>query len=330
MLTIVPLPSGWTNPATTRSRVVLEIAAGLVSAADPAQPVLQAPFVEAQVTLRARGKGAPLTLFGSSTIEGIYAVANGEAALAMVNPSTALALAVRGESPFASALPLRTIAVIPSDDQYVFAVRPETGLTTFEDIGTHRFPLHIQTRGTPQHSLHFMLEDIARAAGFALDDLRSWGGAVNKTGGFPRVTEPAIAALMRGEIEAFFEEGSDEWLPVALEAGMTVLPLAEATVVRLERAGYRRALLERARFPGLKTDILTISFSGWPIFVHADLDDDVVMQICRSLDERKANIPWQGEGPLPVERMCVDGVATPIDAPFHPAAERFWRARGYI
>lgn len=325
------LPTSWANPATTRSRIVLEIASGLVTPPDPEQPVLQAPFIEAKVSLRVRGKDRPpLTLFGSSTIEGIWAVARGEAALGMVNPSTALALAFRGQPPFSTPLPLRTLAVIPSADQYVFAVRPQTGLTTFEAIGTRRYPLKIETRGTPDHSLHLMLKGIAAAAGFSLDALRSWGGEIRKTGGFPRITEPKIEALARGEVEALFEEGSDEWLPVALDAGMTILPLAEATVQKLEAIGYRRATIERRRYPKLPADILTVSFSGWPIFVHAELDDETVTQICRSLDDRKQHIPWQGEGPLPLDRMCRDSDATPIDTPMHPAAERFWRSRGYL
>ena len=45
---------------------------------------------------------------------------------------------------------------------------------------------------------------------------------------------------------------------------------------------------------------------------------------------RKHNIPWEGEGPLPVERMCQDAADTPIDVPLHPAAERYWRKCGFL
>ena len=50
----------------------------------------------------------------------------------------------------------------------------------------------------------------------------------------------------------------------------------------------------------------------------------------KALDARKHHIPWQGDGPLPVERMCVDAADTPLDVPLHPAAELYWRQCGYL
>ncbi|HXF33510.1 MAG TPA: TAXI family TRAP transporter solute-binding subunit, partial [Candidatus Acidoferrales bacterium] len=214
--------------------------------------------------------------------------------------------------------------------QMVFAVKRETGLTTFEEIGERRFPLKISTRGTPGHSLHFMLDAIASAAGFSFEKLTGWGGELSREGSFPNANGPKAAALARGEFQAFFEEGADEWLPLALGAGMIPLPLAEETVRKLEAIGLRRAKILKARYPELAADVLTVSFSGWPVFVHAELPDELASRLCAALDARKHLVPWQGEGPLPVERMCRDSAATPIDVPLHPGAERFWRERGYL
>ena len=58
--------------------------------------------------------------------------------------------------------------------------------------------------------------------------------------------------------------------------------------------------------------------------------DGIVRQLCAGLDARKHLIPWEQPGPLPVERMCLDAPDTPLDVPLHPAAERFWRERGYL
>ena len=52
--------------------------------------------------------------------------------------------------------------------------------------------------------------------------------------------------------------------------------------------------------------------------------------ICNALEARREQIPWEDPGPLPLERMCVDGPGVPIPAPLHPAAESFWRGRGYL
>ena len=311
------------NPVTTRSRVVLEIASELVAANETLR--------QAKVMLRAQGApGWSLCLYGSSTAEGIDEVVARRADLAIINPSAALTLAYRGTGQYAAPQPVRALAVIPSLDQYVFAVKSSTGLTTFEDIATRRAPLRIALRGQRDHCLHAMLDHIAAAAGFTLADLAAWGGEARREGPLPWPDGAKFQALARGEIDAIFDEAAPVWVNQALAAGMTILPLAEATVRKLEAMGYRRAVISRNVFPALPRDVLTIDFSGWPIFVHAELADDIVTQICAALDARKHLIPWEQPGPLPVERMCRDAPDTPLDVPLHPAAERFWRARGYL
>lgn len=314
----------WPLPATTRSRVMLEIASVLV--ADRSQPYLQAKIL-------LREQGAPewaLCLFGSGGIEGIDAVLKREATVAIVNPATVLALAFRGMGPYAAPQPVRAIAVIPSPDRFVFAVRPDTGLETFEDIAVRRYPLKLAVRAETNHAMHCMLDDIAAAAGFTLADVESWGGEIRREGYLPIPGSAKFEALVRGEIDAIIDEAARSWGNAALDAGMRLLSLSEATVQKLEAKGYRRSVMEKGWLPGLVSDILTIDFSGWPIFVHAELPDTIVTQICAALDERKHLIPWQGDGPLPLERMCLDAVDTPQVVPLHPAAERFWRERGYL
>ena len=109
------------TPILTRSRVVLEIASELVADRDQ-------PYNQAKVMLRAQGAADwPLALFGSSTVEGVDAVVKGEAALAIITPAAALGFAYRGEPPFTAPQPVRSIGVIPTSDQIVFAVSRDFG-----------------------------------------------------------------------------------------------------------------------------------------------------------------------------------------------------------
>ena len=314
----------WGQPMTTRSRIALEIACHIVEAPDE-------PLRQAKVMLRTNGaQDWPVCLFGSSTVEGIEEVANRTAELAIINPSALLTLAYRGTGRFAKPIPVRTISVIPTLDQYVFAVRGDTGLKTFEDIKARRYPLKVGLRGQADHSLQSMLDDVMAAAGFSLKDIASWGGEARREGIIPYADGPKFAKAVKGELNALFDEGADSWVGQALDAGMTILPLSEETVRRLEAMGYRRAWIRKAHYPKLPADVLTVDFSGWTIFTHADTPDSLVTRICAGMDARKHLIPWDGEGPLPVERMCVDAPDTPNDVPFHPSAERFWRERGYL
>jgi TRAP-type uncharacterized transport system substrate-binding protein len=317
-------PENWANPITTRSLVMLQIASELVSGTDMS-------IMQAKVTLKAQGTDEwRLSLYATGAFDGVDAIVSGEANLATINPAVGLMLAYKGVGPYDKPQPVRVIGVIPSLDQYVFAVRPETPLTTFEDIGRKRFPLKVSLRGQRNHCLNLVLNDIVAAAGFTLDDLRSWGGDPRYEAILPWPESEKFKALVRGDLDAVFDEAAYVWVDAACEAGMRVLPLEEQTVRKLEAMGYRRNYLRKSAFPGLPNDILTLDFSGWPIFVHADLPDAMVTRLCAALDARKHLIAWEGDGPLPVERMCREAEDTPQQVPLHPAAERFWRTRGYL
>jgi hypothetical protein len=82
----------------------------------------------------ARSWSKTATFLGVSTAEGIFAVTSREVDLAIINPAAVLSVAMRGKGIFKEPMPVRAIAVIPSGDQFVFAVRPETGLLFLEDI----------------------------------------------------------------------------------------------------------------------------------------------------------------------------------------------------
>lgn len=318
--------AGHANPVAIRSRVVLEIAAELVALADQ-------PLRQAKVLLREQGAASldwPLRLFGSSTQEGIDAVAARESALAMINPSAALTLAYRGSPPFSAPQPVRVISVLPSQDELVFAVHSKTGLTRFEQIFEERRPLKISVRGQRDHYLHTMMEHVANAAGYSLRDIEDWGGEIRLEGSLPFPNSDKFRNLVAGDLDAIFDEGVYEWLDAALAAGLSILGISDSTAAELESMGYRRAVLSAARYPKLGRGVPTMDFSGWPIFVHAELPDRLVTQICQALEARRQLIPWEGEGPLPLDRMCRDTPATPLDVPLHPAAEQFWRQRGYI
>lgn len=311
----------WAPASTMRSRVVLEIAAELVAAEGQS-------LRQARVLLRDQGSdGWPLSLHAGSTIDAIEQVVSGRTQLSMVNPAAILTLAYRGTGPFKAPQPVRVIATIPSLDRFVFAVRADAPLADFADIGRKRHPLKASVRDAPDHCIHLMLDHAMIASGFAPEDFKDWGGKLRPE---VRPRAPRFKAYDAGEADAMFDEAVDEWGAAGLARGMKFLSLGEDAIARLEKMGYRRGVIAARDVAGLTSDVMTMDFSGWPIFVHADLPDRLVGQICAALDARKHLIPWQGEGPLPVERMARDAPDTPRDVPLHPAAEAFWRSRGYL
>jgi hypothetical protein len=312
-------------PVTIRSRLLLEVASEL--SGDKEQPYQQASV---QLHIPNTGGTRPLTMISSNAFSGIHAVAKGEADLAMTNPCSSLALAVRGKGVFKEPLPVAAIGIIPSYDVCLFAARPETGLAAVEEIAAKRPKLALSLRGQADHWINFLFDDIAAVTGFSLADIERWGGEWRKEGWVPFTHSERYQDLIGGRFTAMFDESANSWCDQAAEAGMRILTLSEATVQKLEAMGYRRGLLLKELYPHLPHDILTIEFSGWPVIVHADAPDDVVTHICAAFDARKDRIAWQGFGPLPVERWARDNIDTPLLFPIHPAAERYWRSRGYL
>ena len=312
-----------THPHTTRSRLMLEVASQLVNRKD-------FPYLQARVSLREQGAGEwPMTLFASDSPATVQEVADGRVQFAIINPSMMLKLAALGSAPFKEAIPLRVIAVLPSLDSMLFAVKQETGLKSFGDILARKFPLRVSLRAQPDHSLHVIVNHVLAVAGFSLDDIVSWGGEVRYDAGMAYGPN-RIGAMRRGEIDAIFDEGASAWGNMALELGMNFLFLDEFMLKRLESVGLRRGLIQQKHFPKLSVDVPTLDFSGWPIYTHRDTPDAMVADFCRALEESKERIPWAHDAPLPLAQMVRDTPEGHLEVALHPGAERFWRQCGYL
>jgi TRAP-type uncharacterized transport system substrate-binding protein len=268
-------------------------------------------------------------MFGSDGPAAIDEVARGELQVAIINPAAPLALALSGKGPFKSPIPLRAITVIPSPDQLAFAVTESTDLKSLQDIRDRRFPLRISIRGQMDHSLHLVVREVLSAAGFSLDDVISWGGQIRYDAGLPN-SPTRLGAVQRGEADMIIDEAVRSWVNAAVESNMRILPFDEPLLERLEALGFRRAAIPKASYTALKEDVPTLDFSGFPVYTHVNVPDTIVTSICSALEARKEQIPWQEEGPLPLNRMCRDTPEGPLNIPLHPAAERFWRDRGYL
>jgi hypothetical protein len=308
---------------TIRSHLVLEVASELVD-----RP--EWPYRQARINLREQGAETwPVCLFGSDAPAAIDQVARGELQVAIINPAAPLALALRGKGPFKSPVPLRAITVIPSPDQLAFAVTQSSGLKSLQEIRDRRFPLRISIRGQMDHSLHLVVKEVLLAAGFSLDDVVSWGGQVRYDRGLPN-SPTRLGAAQRGEVDMIIDEAVRSWVDAAAESDMRILPFDEPLLEQLEGLGFRRAVISKTRYAKLKEDVPTLDFSGFPVYTHVNVPDNIVTSICSALEVRKEKIPWQEEGPLPLDRMCRDTPEGPLNIPLHPAAERFWRERGYL
>ena len=315
-----PLPKERPRAGAVRSRLMLEIASELVSR--PAWTARQA-----RVTLRSQGgSNWELTLFGSDSVLVASEVASGEVDFAIVNPATAIGPAVRGLAPFVHALDLAAIATIPSHDQLGFAIAAHHGIERLDNLPVRTPALHLSLRAQRDHSVHTVIAHALGTVGVTLDDLPAWGGTIRYDEDIPDRGARA-AAIRSGEIDAVFDEGTYNWIDLALLAGFRFAALAEPSLERLEAMGYRRTTLSARRHPSLTADVPTIDFSGFLIYTRSATPDTLVTAFCEALVARADRIPWQGGASLPLDRIATDTIDAPIPIPLHPAAARFWTSR---
>jgi TRAP-type uncharacterized transport system substrate-binding protein len=333
------------NAGIQRAKGLLEIAAGLYDSSlsyqtqRAAENVLQTDTDLGRVLRLSLGTKTSETRpevtlsFTTGSFREIIAVGEGKYSLAWVNPSVLLTMAYRGTGPFPKPLPVRTIAVFPSYDVIGFAVRASSGITSLAEIGKERIPLRISTGVLPRSSLAgnatmFTIAAVLSAAGFSLNDLRRWGGKFHSA---PRPSDPSRRkGIETGVIDAVFDEGIKSWGKTVLEHGFRFLPIDGVVLKSMKALGYRPATMLKARFNGLREDLPTIDFSGWPMIVRADMPTKVAYALCEAIEKRRELIPTDNYKALNVAQLCANDEEAPYDAPLHAGARRFYRERGYL
>jgi TRAP-type uncharacterized transport system substrate-binding protein len=252
------------------------------------------------------------------------AVAAGTLDMAMVNPSGFLTQACRGVGMFSKPLPLRVVAVYPTWDWFAFVFNPRSGLKSLHDVKARRYPLHVSVKEDSTHSTRVFIDQVLALYGFSLADVESWGGKLNLTGApaDPRRME----ALAKGELDAIFDEGLAIWFDEALRCGMVPHELEPEAFAHLAKLGWRKDVVPTSQFPRLQRDYVAINYSGWPIYAREDFPEKLVYDVCAAIAARSDEIPWEAGGFTgDVLQVGRDTFSTPIDAPLHAGAERFFR-----
>ena len=254
-------------------------------------------------------------------------IARGELDLSIMNPSALLTQAYRGCGMFSEALPVRVIAIYPSWDRFVLAIHPRTGVRSLAELKERRYPLRLSTRQDGAHATRILTDQIFALYGFILGDLEAWGAAlqwVSRPG-----EQSRLKAIEDSSIDAIFDEGIGNWIEPALRAGFHLMTLEEPILQQLQAIGWRRVIIPAGRYTGLDADHVCIDFGGWPLYTRASLPDEQAHLICSALEEREELIPWDERVYTGLDQLGRDTDATPIEVPFHPGAERWYREHGF-
>jgi TRAP-type uncharacterized transport system substrate-binding protein len=283
---------------------------------------------------------------GEMCMQGPGLVDAGKYHFGMTTPPWLLRCAAEGKGGFGFAengpLRLKSVGVLPHNDQLVLAVRKDLGITSIRQLKDQKIPLRIST--APIHLGHptgWVLDAVLAEYGMQIEDFEKWGGAVvyddrqpNFMEKVPEGNKDRVTSMKSGEMNAVFDEAvmTVAWKEISDTVDLTYLPIDDDVLAAVDRKyGMRRTVLPKGRLRGVNEDIPTVDFAGWIIYCREDLPDRLVYLLLEGLDQQRRQIesmfrPGQGlSTDIDMAEMCKG-----VELGLHPGAEKFYRDRGHL
>lgn len=269
-------------------------------------------------------------------IEAIDLVEDGEADLCLVTPAMLMPSALTGEGIFQgrAAPHLKALAVLPQNDRMVLAVKPELGISTFEELRQRRPALRMaRSRNDGTNFIGYVTRLFMAAHGLDDATLQSWGCS------FIEDTKPAesLMRLRDGTADAVVQEAiMTPWWAELVEGGKAVpLPAEAAALARLHREhGFPSNELPAGFWSTVTQPLPALDFSDFLVLVRDDMDEAVAHLITWCLVETRqviertyAHLPPQ-RSPLSYPLVPASMARTSIA--LHPGARRYYEEAGHL
>lgn len=226
---------------------------------------------------------------------------------------------------------IRSLGWLPQNDRLVFAVREDTGITSFQDLRDRKFPLKIASGfRTKDNLMMWAIDRVLEEHGV---EVEAWGGEWVEHD-FPRICVPFVT---NGQANAIINEAIvvPQWRELVEKVPMRFLPFEpEALKALAKKYGLRPAVLRKG-YLKVPEDVPCLDWSNWAILVREDMDEALAYRLTAIMVEQRAELEGRYRH-LPSE---IAPLTYPIDpysmwkgvgAPLHPGAERYYRENGYM
>jgi uncharacterized protein len=285
-----------------------------------------------------RWQSAPRSQFwiktGTGYADNIAALVSGEVDLAITTPyDIAPRWALEGRHFFEGppAPFIRTLGCLPQFDKLLFAIRADTGITSFADLRDRKFPLKLATSTrTPENLMTWVAELVLKLHGIEIEPWGGeWLGHDHPRFSIPQAIEGKANAVMYEAIMV------PQWRELIAKIPMNFLPFEQAVLETLrDDYGIQPSFLPKG-YLSVPEDVPCVDFSNWAILVRDDLDETLAYRITRIMVEKRDELEGRFRH-LPPEKSPLTYPIDPftmwkgIGAPLHPGAERYYRENGYM
>jgi uncharacterized protein len=215
---------------------------------------------------------------------------------------------------------LRMIAKIESPSYLMIAAVQSSGITDLKQIRANKIPVRVML-GVGGGTLNTVLDYY----GIAKKDVLAWGG--NFLEGNALLKNPDFDLILGISILANYPEGN-MWYEMSEKKELVFFPIAEDLRQKLvSEYGAELVDLPFRYMRGVgDVPLPTVGMSGLAVYGRDDLPDQFVTDVAKALDEKHGLIKWAGQ-PFSYDP---DTVWNGQGVPLHPAAERYYRQRGYM
>lgn len=235
-------------------------------------------------------------------------------------------LAFKGEPPYKKPMKELRLLVSGLDTYwYAFAVRKDTGITSFQEIKQKHYPLRLVL--LPMGSSgEWDTVNVFKAYGMDVyKDLKAWGGRVTNTS-FPT----AVEMMRDGKADAFGQlctPGHPSWTQLATTTKIRFLPLDKQVQKQLiKKYGFRRGVIPAGTFRGVTKNVPVLGFAT-NVITTDKLPEELAYKITKAICEHKRDI---------VAAYANAKVFDPKTAwnesnvPLAPGAAKYYKEAGYM
>jgi len=199
-----------------------------------------------------------------------------------------------------------------------------TGIKTIEELVEKKYPVKIviKKNGTLGE---MSAEKVFEALGVTLDDVVSWGGVVEKTGG------DAIKSGLQDDLYDMTVDhigaGQSNTTELCLTHDMYDVQLGDDTMAKLVEMGYDYVTVEAGTWNRQDTEIKTVG-SQQVVLVSTTMDDATAYYLAKAICEHKDELADSVAAmsyfdPQTAGTMILTGV------PLHPGAKAYYEEMGY-
>lgn len=263
------------------------------------------------------------------------------AQVAITTPSATAYMSYKGIGTFPTANPnVRGLFRIGQRDPITFAVPQDWGVSSVEELIKRKIPMKIATgHQDGDDTTGFLFEEVMKAYGVSLADIRSWGGSIEHFAW----AGPALDGMLAGKADAIFHEATviknPLWKPVNDKRPMRVLSIRQDVIDAMGKFGFRKydRIITKGSYPGVIDDVVTIDYSDWIIVGDASIPDDLAYKIVKGAAEKAGafnrqdpSISNEASGELGNLRLDPKLMWKNIGVPLHPGAERYYKEKGLM